>query len=324
MAGKQIVILGGGVGGTLAANLLARKLNAAEAQITLVDEKGRHVYQPGYLYVPFGWAEPDALVRRERRLVDRRVRLLTERVIGIDVDRRKLALARGGKLPYDYLVIATGSQLDPGQVPGLKEGGHHFYSREAALRLRRVLADFQGGRVVIGVAGIPYKCPVAPLEFTFLLDWYLRRKGMRDRTELEYVSPLPRSFPIQNVADKATPWLEERGVTITIFFNVDLVDPENRTVSSIEGEELPYDLLVLVPPHRGARVLVDSGLADAPGGWVPTDSHTLKAKGLENIYVLGDATDLPISKSGSAAHFQAETLVKNLTGTLGRRSGTRL
>jgi len=312
---KQVVILGGGVGGTLVANLLAKKLKAHEADIIVIDRTGDHVYQPGFLYVPFGWEEPANLARPEESLLYPRVKLVRDTVAVVDVKSRRVATEKHGEIPYDFLVLATGSHVHPEEVPGLKEASHHFYTATAAMQLRAALEKFKGGRVVVGVAGVPYKCPPAPLEFAFMFDWVLRQKGIRQKTELHYISPLPRVFPIESVAAVTAPMLEERGYHIHTFFNVESVDPAKKELVSLEGETIPFDLLVLVPPHRGADVVTRSGLAES-GGWVPTDRHTLKVEGPDGIYAIGDATNLPISKSGAAAHFEGEIVAGNIVQEL--------
>ncbi|HCI78108.1 MAG TPA: pyridine nucleotide-disulfide oxidoreductase, partial [Ktedonobacter sp.] len=174
---------------------------------------------------------------------------------------------------------------------------------------------FNGGRIVVAVGGIPYRCPPAPLEFTFLLDDWLRKRGLRERTEVQYLFPLPRVFTIESVADVVTPMLEARGIGYTVFFNAETVDTERKVIASMEGEEVPYDLLVLIPPHRGAKVIELSGLGDEQG-WIPTDRNTLEVKEQQHIYAIGDATDLPVSKSGSAAHFQAKVVANRLIATI--------
>ncbi len=309
---KRVLILGGGVGGTLVANLLARRLQAHEAEITLLDETGQHVYQPGFLYVAFGEMEPADLRRPERQLLSKRVSLVQDRAVGILTRERRVETAGGRALPYDYLVLGTGSHLDLDTIPGLRAATRHFYTLEGAEALRDVLETFQGGRVVIGVGGVPYKCPPAPLEFAFLLDSALRRRGLRDRTEIHYVSPLPRAFPIEAVDRFVAPIMEERGFRLHTFFNLEAVDPEAKTIRSLEGETLDYDLLVLIPPHRGAQVILDSGLAEGAGGWIPTDRHTMQVAGQEGVYAIGDATNLPVSKSGAAAHYQGDVVAGNL------------
>lgn len=323
MAPSHIVILGGGVGGTLVANLLARKLSRQQAHITLIDRTGRHLYQPGWLYIPFGGAPPERLERSERSLLSRKVALVVSDVRRINRDARQVEMADGTTIPFDMLVMATGARLAPEAVPGYAEGAHHFYSAEASLRLHAALHDFQGGRVLVGVADIPYKCPPAPLEFTFLLDDHLRSRGLRERTEIVYLSPINRVFTIESVSQFVTPLLEARGVYYELFFNTESIDPQARTVTSLEGTTLNYDLLVLVPPHRGAQIVVESGLGDAQG-WIPTDRETLQSKADPNIYVIGDASDLPVSKSGSAAHFEAKVVAQRIASMVqGQPSDTR-
>ncbi|HJZ47242.1 MAG TPA: FAD/NAD(P)-binding oxidoreductase [Roseiflexaceae bacterium] len=315
MAAHKIVILGGGVGGTLVANLLARKLTREQAQITLIDRTGRHTYQPGWLYIPFGGAPPERLERSERSLLDRKVTLAIGDIKRIDREARQIVMADGLVFAYDTLVVATGARLAPVAVPGYVAGAQHFYSAEAALRLHAALRDFQGGRIVVGVADIPYKCPPAPLEFTFLLDDYLRQRGLRDRSEIIYLSPIGRVFTIESVAEFVAPLLEERGVHCELFFNTESIDPKAKQISSLEGTTLRYDLLVLVPPHRGAQIVIDAGLGDEQG-WIATDRETLQSKVDSHIYVIGDASDLPVSKSGSAAHFEAKVVAQRIAGAV--------
>jgi sulfide:quinone oxidoreductase len=309
----RIVVLGGGVGGTLVANLLAKKLRK-RAEITLVSATPRHVYQPGWLYVPFGWQEPRSLSRSLRSLLNRMVALEIAEVQGLDLEGRKVHLPERD-LEYDYLVIATGARIVPEEIPGFVEGAHHFYTEEGALKLQKALKSFRGGKVVVGVGGLPHKCPPAPLEFTFLLEEYLSREGLRERTEITYTYPINRVFSIESVAQIAEPLLQERRVRIETFFNVESVDPERRVVTSLEGTELPYDLLVMVPPHRGARFLEGLPIADAQG-WVQTDRSTLQVKGYPGVYALGDATDLPISKAGSTAHFEAPVIAERIAAEI--------
>ena len=323
MSASRIVILGGSVGGTLIANLLAGQLSRRQAEITLVDRTGIHVYQPGWLYVPFGGAPPERWERRERSLLKRSVQLVIGDVAQVDPVGQTVALADGTQLPYDFLVIATGARLAPEVVPGYAEAAHHFYSAEAALRLHAALREFKGGKIVIGVADIPYKCPPAPLEFTFMLEHELRERGLREQSEIVYLSPIGRVFTIASVAEFVTPLLEERGIAYETFFNTEEIDPQARTVTSLEGTTLSYDLLVMEPPHRGADFIVSSGLGDSQG-WVSTDRETLQHTRYENIYAIGDATDLPVSKSGAAAHFEARTILQRIAGAIkGKPSDAR-
>jgi sulfide:quinone oxidoreductase len=319
---ERIVVIGGGVGGTLTANLLARRLrrriDARDVSVTLVDEGGEHVYQPGFMYIAMGSERAERLHRPERSLLDRRVHLTIARARRIDAEARSVELETGDTIGYDWLVLATGARIVPEEVEHFETEAHHFYGADAAARLRAALDAFDGGRIVIGIAGMPYKCPPAPLEVAFLIEAELRARGLRERSEIHFCSPIGRAFTIESVSEMATPILAEKGIELHTFFNVEAIDPARRVVESLEGEELSYDLLVLVPPHRGAQLVIDSGLAPA-AGWLPTDHHTLEVKGHERIYALGDATDLPLSKAGSTAHFEAPIVVERIVaGVEGR------
>jgi sulfide:quinone oxidoreductase len=298
----EVVVLGGGVGGTIAANLMARH-SGGRFQVTVVDATGIHVYQPGFLYVAVGQEEPGALQRPEAHLLRRDISLVVDRAIRVDPAARNVILQSGKSLHYDQLLLASGSRTVMDEIPG-GIGAHDFYTMTGASRLFKALRSFQRGTIVIGVAGIPYKCPPAPVEFAFLLDDYLRSRGIREDTQIKLLSPLNRAFTIEATSKLVQPILAERGIELTGFFNVESVDPLGKTVTSIEGETVEYDLLVLVPPHRGQKVIEDSGLGDERG-WVPVDKNTLKHTKFERIWAIGDATNIPISKSGSVAHYEA-------------------
>jgi sulfide:quinone oxidoreductase len=317
---KRILILGGGVGGTLTANLLARKLRrqlrTGEVTITVVDLNGRHIYQPGFMYIAMGGEQTANLARPERGLLDSRVGLVIGEVRWIDEPTRMVHLADGQRLGYDFLVLATGSRILPGAIEHFAAEAHHFYTAEAALELRRALDAFTGGRIVIAIAGMPYKCPPAPLEVSFLIESELRDRGLRDSSEVLFCSPIGRAFTIESVSEMATPIFAAKGIEVHTFFNVEAIDPARRMVQSHEGEELPYDLLVLVPPHKGQQVLIDSGFAPAPGGWLPTDRSTLQVGGRANVFAQGDATDLPLSKAGSTAHFEAPVVTERIVAAV--------
>lgn len=312
---KKVVILGGGVGGTIVANLLAKKLRRDEAEIVLVDQAGKHVYQPGFVYVAFAKLKASKLVKDERRLLRKRVRLIQGEAVKIDPEGRKVHLADGRTLEYDRLVVALGARLVPGEVPGYLEAAHHFYTLEAAESLRKALEAFRGGRIVVGVASVPYKCPPAPSEAACQLDYYFTKKGMRDKVDIHFLSPLSRVFPLENVNGAVEGTFRHHNIRSTIFFNVESIDPKAKTVTSIEGDTVPYDLLIMVPPHRGAKVVEDSGLGDR-GGWLPTDKFTLRTKAHADIFALGDCTDVPVSKSGAAAHFQAKVVADSIVADL--------
>ena len=317
---QRILIVGGGVGGTLTANLLVRRLGrrikAGDVQVTVVDATGQHVYQPGFMYIAMGGERMERLERKERSLLDKRVQLVVGKVGRIDEAAQVVTLEDGLPLPYDYLVLASGSRIVPEAIEHFDTEAHHFYSAEAALELRHALDAFTGGRIVIGIAGMPYKCPPAPLEVAFLVESELRDRGLRDKSEIDFLSPIGRAFTIESVSDMATPILAEKGIRLNTFCNVETIDPERKVVQTLEGEDFPYDLLILVPPHRGQQFLIDSGLAPAPGGWLPTDRATLQVGGRPNVFALGDATDLPLSKAGSTAHFEAPVVAERITAAV--------
>ena len=317
---ERILILGGGVGGTLTANLLVKKLRAridrGEVGLSVVDMTGQHVYQPGFMYIAMGGERAANLQRPERSLLDKRVTLVVGEVERIDAEHQVVTLTDGRPLGYEQLVLATGSRIVPEAIEHFDTEAQHFYTAEAAARLRVALDEFNGGRIVLGIAGMPYKCPPAPLEVAFLIEAEMRQRGLRDRTTIDYCSPIGRAFTIESVSEMVTPILAEKAIELHTFFNVEAIDPERKMVQSLEGEELPYDLLVLVPPHQGQQFLMDSGLAPAPGGWLPTDRATLKVGDWPNIYALGDATDLPLSKAGSTAHFEAPVVTERIVAAI--------
>ena len=321
---QRILILGGGVGGTLTANLLVRKLrrqvDSGDVEVMVVDATGEHIYQPGFMYIAMGGERAAGLQRPERSLLDKRVILVIGEVAHVDEANQIVTLADGLPLGYDQLVLATGSRIVPEAIDHFETEAHHFYTADAAARLRVALDAFGGGRIVIGIAGMPYKCPPAPLEVAFLIESELRDRGLREKATIDFCSPIGRAFSIESVSDMATPILAEKGIALHTFFNVEAIHPDRKTVESLEGEELGYDLLILVPPHKGQQFLIDSGLAPAPGGWLPTDRHTLRVGGRPNVYALGDATDLPLSKAGSTAHFEAPVVAERIAATVERRA----
>ena len=316
---KRIVVLGGGIGGTTVANRIQRQLQAevasGHARIQVVDREGIHAYQPGYLMVVFDKMQPDETRQDERQLLHRSIELVKAEVEKVDPASKKVLLKGGKELPYDVLVIASGSVLHPELMPGLSEAAHIFYDLAGAQKLRDALRSFTGGRIVVNVAGLPYKCPVAPLEVTFMLDDYLRSRGIRDKSEIVYTYPIPKVFGIDTVAPMMQKLMVERGVEIHVPFNLQTIDVAGKKISSMENETLSYDLLVSIPPHRGADFVAASGLGDK-GNWIPTDKYTLTADGKEGIFVLGDATNIPISKAGSTADYEAEAVAQNVASVV--------
>jgi sulfide:quinone oxidoreductase len=324
VARKQIVILGGGTGGTMTANRLHRRLDQDEAEIHVVDRDDRHVYQPGLLFVPFGLAQMAEIVRPRRRQLRGGIVFHEHEVESVVLDRDEVELDDGSVLPYNVLVVASGVRLQPEETEGLTGPGWNervftFYSPEGAEALRGALGRFAGGRLVVSLVDMPIKCPVAPLEFAFLADWYLRERGVRDKVELVYSTPLDGAFTKPIASEHLAGLLAEKEVELVTEFNAGEVDGIGGKLASYDGRELDFDLLVTIPLHGGAAYLERSpGLGDALG-FVPTDKQTLQTPVRPNVFALGDATDLPTSKAGSVTHFEAEVLAENVVRYLAGR-----
>ena len=313
---KRILILGAGTAGTMTAARLRRALEPDEWEILVVDQDNQHVYQPGLLFVPFGTYTRRDLVKRRSRFIPAGARLLLSPVDAVDAAKSEVRLRDGTRLGYDFLVIATGSRISPSDTEGMLGEGWRtsvfdFYTVDGAMALHRALRSFRGGRLVIDVVEMPIKCPVAPLEFAFLADAHFTKLGIRGDVEIVYATPLPGAFTKQRCSDALGGMLAGRGITLETEFSAGEVDGARRILSSYDGREIPFDLLVTIPTHRGSEAIARSGLGNELD-FVPTGRHTLLAEGLENVFVIGDATDLPSSKAGSVAHFQSEVLTENV------------
>lgn len=314
---KKVLIVGGGLAGTIIANGLCRhigsELRKGDVSITMLGTTDTHMYQPGLLYVPFGKIREKELFRNQRKVLDKRVIFHIDPAANIDVDNKKVTCESGAVHDYDYLVLATGSRIMPQNIPGMAEGAHWFYDLEGARKMRDALDNFEGGKIVVNV-NAPHKCPVAPLEITFMLKEYLEGKGLWEKSEITYTYPIGRLHALEPVAHWAKPAMDEGGIKYETFFNTKEVDPSAKTITSEEGVTLDYDMLVTIPPHNGAEVITASGLGD--GGWVPTDKTKLLREGSTDVFVCGDTTNIPISKAGSTAHFEADTVIDNLASLL--------
>ncbi|MCL6472346.1 MAG: NAD(P)/FAD-dependent oxidoreductase [Firmicutes bacterium] len=315
---KDVVILGGGTGGTMVANHIARtmrnEVRSGEITITQITSSDKHIYQPSFLFVAINHARVQDYTRSQKSLLSTGVNLVVDTATKIDAASNTITLQSGKTVSYDILVIATGAYPDFSSVPGLAEAADNFYTPEGAEKLRDKLLSFEGGKIVITI-DVPHKCPVAPMELVFMLDDLYRRKGIRDKVDLLYTYPIGRLHSLEPCANWAAPKFEELGINSEIFFNVESVDPDKKVVKTVEGSEVPFDILISIPAHRGAKVIQESGLGDE-GGFIPTNRHLLKAEGHDNIYVLGDATNLPISKAGSTAHYEADVVAENIISEL--------
>jgi sulfide:quinone oxidoreductase len=312
---RRLLVLGGGTAGTMVVNKLRRRLSRADWQITVVDQDDVHVYQPGLLFIPFGRYIPAEVGKSRRALIADGVDLLFGEIDRVDAAANTVALADGRLLPYDYLVIATGTTPRPDQTPGMlgpewRNSIHDFYSYDGAVALGGALSDFPGGRLVVHIADTPIKCPVAPLEFTFLAEAYFRQRGMRDQVEIVYVTPLPGAFTKPIASARLGSMLDDRKIVVESDFLVERVEPRAKTLVSYDEREIPFDLLVTVPVNMGADYVARSGLGNELN-YVPVDKYTCLSKAHKNIFALGDAADLPTSKAGSVAHFSVEVFTEN-------------
>ncbi len=313
---KKLVILGAGTAGTIMANKLAPVLDKGDWEITIVDQHETHYYQPGFLFIPFGIYTKEDVIRPKRDYLPRHVNVEISPIEGIEAQNNRVKLSNGKVLNYDILIIATGSDIHPEETEGLLDGGWRqnifdFYSIDGATSLANFLKYWEGGRLVMNVVEMPIKCPVAPLEFVFLADWWFTEQGIRDKVEIEYVTPLPGAFTKPIASKYLGGFLEKKNIKLTPEFNTGKVDSGRNKLISYDGREVDYDLLVIVPTIMGSDAIARSGLGDDLN-FVPVDPYTLQSKQYENIFVIGDATDAPTSKAGSVAHFESEILFENI------------
>ena len=313
---KKLLILGAGTAGTILANKLSHELNPDEWRITIVDQDEVHYYQPGFLFIPFGIYGENDVKKPKRDYMPPGVEVILSEIKLIEPEHNRVRLAKDNRiLNYDVLIIATGTTPRPEETPGLTDGQwrksiHDFYTFDGAVALARHLRTWQGGRLVLNIMELPYKCPVAPLEFIFLADWYFHEHGMRDKVDLTLVTPLPGAFTKPRAAGLLGNILEEKNINLVPEFYPERVEPERNVLISFDEDEVPYDLLITVPVNMGADVIGRSGLGDELN-YVPVDKHTFQSKQYDNIFALGDAAALPTSKAGSVAHFAAEVFVEN-------------
>ncbi|MCG0278682.1 MAG: NAD(P)/FAD-dependent oxidoreductase [Thermanaeromonas sp.] len=310
---KRVLIVGGGVAGTMVANRLAKSMPKevydGKLEIMLLTDSVQHIYQPGFLFIAFNEGFLEQFQKDQRELLHPKINLIIDRAKIIDVKKGRVVTEKHS-FNYDFLVIATGSYPDMNSVPGLAEAGHTFYTPEGAVKLRDAMLNFKGGTLLLTI-DVPHKCPVAPLEFIFMADDFYRQLGIREKVKLKYTYPIGRVHSMEAIASWAVREFEKRGIEYEVYFNLEKVDPAKKLAYTMDGSEHPFDLLVSVPAHRGAQVVKDSGLGDEDG-FIPTDRYTLKMEGQDNVYVVGDATNLPVSKAGSTAHYEADVVVKNI------------
>ncbi len=311
---KRLLVLGAGTAGTMAVNKLRPRLARDEWKITVVDQRDVHYYQPGYLFIPFGTYQPDEVVKPAKRFIPSGVEFLEGEIDRVEADANRVLLADGTELRYDYLIIATGTTPRPEETPGMAEdlGGsvHEFYTFEGASRLAEVLRGWGGGRFVVHLTEMPIKCPVAPLEFTFLADAFFAEQGLRDKVDITYVTPLEGAFTKPVSSRYLGSMLADRKIALEPDFMVESIDPEAKKLVSFDEREIEYDLLVTVPVNMGADYVERSGLGDELN-YVPVDKETLLCDDYDNIFAIGDASNIPASKAGSVAHFSMDLFPEN-------------
>ena len=311
---KKLLVLGAGTAGTMVVNKLRPRLGD-DWQIAIVDQDEHHYYQPGYLFIPFGIYARDDVVKPKERFIPDNVDLIISEIDLIEPEQNKVRLSDGSELSYDYLVIATGAHPRPDQTPGLTDDAwrksiHDFYTLDGALALHDALRDWDGGTLAVSIIELPFKCPVAPLEFTFLADWFFQERGMRDRVELVFVTPMSDAFTKPVAAKHLSGMLDDKKVQVETDFYTERVDPERKVLVSYDEREVAFDLLVTIPINMGAEVIARSGLGNELN-YVPVDKHNFLSTEHDNVFVLGDAAELPTSKAGSVAHFSVEVFTEN-------------
>ncbi|NPD87623.1 MAG: NAD(P)/FAD-dependent oxidoreductase [Asgard group archaeon] len=314
---KNIVIIGGGFSGLATANHLARKINRKKVKITLIEPKEENIYEPEYLFWVFQDKPISNLLKPISKLLSKEVNWIKNIATKIDPEKNIVTIENGKNILYDFLILATGARMAQEKLDAYCQTDNvcEFYTKDGVEHLKEKLMEFDGGTIVITPTTVPYKCPPTPIEFAFLLDKYLRKRGIRHKSTIRFLYPLSRAFTMAEPAKKVEKLFAKRNIKFTPFFNFETIDNENNKVLSLEGEEIGYESLIIIPPHEGQDVIKDSGLGDREG-WITTDRYTMKHNEHDNIYAIGDGTNLPVSKSGTVSHFSSNILVKNLISEL--------
>lgn len=311
---KKLLILGAGAGGVMVATKIRKKLDPKEWQITIIDRTWQHHYQAGWLFVPFEVYDINDCIKPQMDFIPKGVEFVQDEITNIDPET-KTVTTKNGSYDYDWIVVGTGCRVVPEEIEGMEEGWgkniQTFYTPEGAVDLHKKIKHFEKGKLVLNIAEMPIKCPVAPLEFVFLADWFFMINDVRCNIEIELVTPLAGAFTKPVAAEILGKLCEEKNIKITPNFEIGSVDHERKVIESHKGEEVDYDLLVSIPPNFGSKVIDDCAIGDVMG-YMETDHHTLKSTKYENMYIIGDATNVPTSKAGSVAHYEADIVVENL------------
>jgi len=320
---KELLILGAGTAGTMMANKLKNALDQEEWRITIVDQFKTHYYQPGFLFIPFGIYNKQDVIKPKSNFFPAGIRVIFSAIDRIEADNNKVYLDGGKTLNYDYLIVATGTQTRPEITNGLigklwYKNIFDFYTIEGALALQQYFKDWEGGKLVLCISEVPYKCPVAPLEFVFLAEAFFSKKGMRDKVDITFVTPMAGAFTKPVATKMLSELMKEKNIKVVPDFYLERIDNDNKKIISYDEREIEFDLLTIVPVNMGSEMIARSGLGDDMN-YVPTNKFTLQSEKYENIFVIGDAANLPTSKAGSVAHFASEILFENLISAMESR-----
>ncbi len=312
---KKLLILGAGTAGTMMLNKFYPVLDKDQWDITIVDQHETHYYQPGFLFIPFGIYKRSDVIKPKKDFFPAGVNVIKSEIDKIEPDKNRVLLKNNAVIPYDYLIIATGAKIKPEETEGLKDSLWYknifdFYTIEGACALAEFFKHWEGGKLVLNITEMPIKCPVAPLEFVFLADWFFTEKGIRDKVDIHFVTPLPGAFTKPKASAILGDFLDKKNIRLSTDFNIARVDNENKKIISWDETEIPFDVLVTIPTNMGDDAIKRSGMGDELN-FIPTDKETLLAEGYDNIFVIGDATNLPSSKAGSVAHFESDILFEN-------------
>lgn len=323
---KKLLILGGGTGGTIMANKMRQELERDEWDITVVDRDKTHFYQPGFLFIPFGHYRKEDVIKPRQNFIPHGVNFIVQKIVNIDPEKNQVILADGNKLTYDFLIVATGTRIVPEETPGLagalwQKNIFDFYTPDGSVALAGFFKTWQGGELVLNIAEIPIKCPVAPLEFVFYADAFFVERGIRNNVNITYVTPMSGAFTKPRASKVLGDMLVEKNIRIVPDFYLERIDEKEKKLVSYDEREVPFDVLITVPVHKGSEVIGQCGLGDEMG-FVKADRHTLRSVDYPNVFAIGDAGNFPTSKAGSVVHFQADILTENLLCAIENRPFT--
>lgn len=314
---KTFLVLGAGTAGSMIARKMAAKLDSTQWKVVLVDKDETHYYQPGFLFLPFDMYKPQDVYKPKKQFIPSNVEFIISDIEEIQPDASRVKLAKENRvINYDVMVVATGTDIHPEETEGMTGGGWRknvfdFYTFEGAVALGDFIRNWKGGKLVVNVVENPIKCPVAPLEFLFLADWYFSRRGMRDKVDLTFTTPLPGAFTKPRASAAFADLFKNKNINLEADFAIGEVDSGKNVIRSFDEREVSYDLLVTVPTNMGAEVIANAGMGDDLN-YVPTNKHTMQSVQWPNIFVMGDAANIPTSKAGAVIHFQLETVVENI------------